>query len=397
MDAFIIDAIRTPRGRGKAGATLSELRAVDLLGGLFTEMAQRFDGLDSYADDTLIGCATQVGDQGANIGKAASLMAGWAHSAPAATLNRFCASGLSATAMMAERAAIHDVVTVAGGVEMMSRTPMLSDKGAMFMDPEIARKLGAMHPGVAADLVATQFGFSREDCDAYAALSQERAAAAQDAGRFRSIVPVRNAAGEVLLAQDETIRRGNTAEKMAALEPAFVKAGEGRDGDTVRALFPDLGPLTHVHHAGNSPAMADGAALVVLASEAAAKRHGLKPRARIISTAEANVAITQIGAVEATRKALARANMSADDMDLWEVRDSFAAVTLHYIQQMEAPMDKFNVNGSSIALGHPMGATGAVLVGSLLDELELRGLRRGVVAITGAAGVASAAVLELVD
>lgn len=397
MDAYIIDAIRTPRGRGKAGAALSELRAVDLLGGLFAEMSRRFDGLDGYCDDTLIGCATQVGDQGANVGKAASLMAGWSPTAPAATINRFCASGLSATALMAERAAVQDVVALAGGVEMMSRTPMLSDNGVMFADPEVSRKLGGMHPGVAADLVATQFGFTREECDAYAALSQDRAAAAQDAGRFRSIVPVRDASGEILLEQDETIRRGNTAEALGALDAAFVKAGEGRDGDTVRALFPDLGPLNHVHHAGNSPAMADGAALVLVASGAAAKRHGLTPRARIVSTAEANVSITQIGAVDATRKALERAGLTGDDIDLWEVRDSFAAVTLHYIREMAVPMEKFNVNGSSIALGHPMGATGAMLVGSLIDELELRGLRRGVVAITGAAGVASAALVERLD
>lgn len=396
MDAFVVDAIRTPRGRGKPGGALSNLRAAELLGGLFTEVARRFPGVDSYADDTMIGCATQVADQGANIGKTASLLAGWSVSAPAATMNRFCASGLSATSLMAERAAVQDAVTIAGGVEMMSRTPMLADKGAMFLDPQIAARLGALQPGVAADLVATQFGFSRAECDAYAVLSQERAAAAQDTGRFRSIVPVRDAAGALVLDRDETIRRTNTLESLAALQPAFTEAAAGRDGEILRGLFPDLPPLNAVHHAGNSPAMADGAALVVLASAAAARRHGLRPRARILATAEASVSITQIGAVDATRKALARAGLSAADVDLWEVRDSFAAVTLHYLRELAVPLERFNVNGSSIALGHPMGATGAMLVGTLLDEMELRGVDRGVVAITGAAGVASAAILERV-
>lgn len=394
MDAYVIDAIRTPRGRGRPDGSLSGLRAAELLAGLFTEAARRLPGLDDIAEDVLIGCATQVGDQGANIGKAAALLAGWPPRVPAATLNRFCASGLSATALMAGQAALQGAVTLAGGVEMMSRTPMMADKGVMFADPEIARRTGALHPGVASDLVATQFGISRADCDAYAALSQQRAAAAQDAGRFRSIIPVRDAAGAVVLDRDETIRRNVTPEGLAAIEPAFVKAGQGPDGETIRALYPGLGPLSHVHHAGNAPAMADGAALVVLSSRAAAALHGLKPRARILATAEASVAVTQIGAVEATRQALARAGLDARDIDLWEVRDSFAAVTLHYIRSLEVPLDRFNVNGSSIALGHPMGATGAMLLGTLLDELEARDQRLGVVAITGAAGVASAMIVE---
>ncbi|MCK0151338.1 acetyl-CoA C-acyltransferase [Marivita sp. S6314] len=398
MKPVIIDAIRTPRGRGTSkGGSLSEVRSADLLAGLFTEMSERHPNVETLVDDTVIGCVTQVGDQGSNIGKVASLRANWPASVPGATINRFCASGLSAVNAVAAQAQVHDSVVLGGGVEMMSRTAMFADNGVMFADKAFGRSIQSVHPVLGADLVASLHGISREDCDAYAALSQNRAEAARARGAFASIIPVRDADGTVLLDQDETIRSGVTAEKLASLPPVFRKVGTQEDVDDLLKVFPDLKEITHVHHAGNAPAMADGAALVLLAGEESAKRHGLTPRARILATAEANVAITQTGAVDASRRALQRAGLTAQDIELWEVRDSFAAVTLHYARAFDLDLDVFNVNGSSIALGHPMGATGAMLVGTLLDEMDARDLRYGLVAIAGAAGVASAAVIERIN
>ncbi len=278
---------------------------------------------------------------------------------------------------------------------MMSRVPMFSDNGAWRNDPEVAEATHFMSPGIGADLVATRHGFSREACDDYAALSQQRAADARQAGRFdSSMVPVRDMTGEIVLKQDETIRAGTTAAKLAIMKPAF--AAEGVAGGDTRLLrqFPELDAVRHVHHAGNSPCMADGAALVLVGSRNALRRHGLRPRARIVAVADACVSLVQTGAVEATQKALRRAGLTLDDIDLFEVRDSFAAVTLHYIVTLGIDIERFNVNGSSIALGHPMGATGAMLVGTALDELERIDGRYAVVAIPGAAGVAAAMVIE---
>ena len=392
---MIIDAVRTPRGKGKHGAgALSNIRAVDLLAGLCREMSTRFPGVEEMVDDAMFGCVSQVGDQGSNVGKVALMRAGWPATVPAATINRFCASGLSAVNAMAAQAQVTDSVTLAGGVEMMSRTPMFSDRGVMFADQEVADSVDSIHPGLGADLVATQHGISREDCDAYAAISQYRAETARSQCRFTSIVPVCDLDGNTILAQDETIRTGVTVEALGEMEPAFAELGATGGDEKLQRLFPELDQIDHVHHAGNAPAMADGAALVLLASPEAARRRGLRPRARILATAEANVAITQTGAVDATRKALQRAGLNAADIDLWEVRDSFAAVTLHYIRSLNVDLDCFNVNGSSIALGHPMGATGAMLVGSLLDEMEARDAQLGIAAIAGAAGVATATVIE---
>ena len=394
MKTAIIDAICTPRGKGKAGGALDGIRAADLLADLCRALSERQPGIEHHLDDTLFGCVTQVGDQGSNIGKVALMRAGWPATVPGATINRFCASGLSAVNIMAAQAEVADGITLGGGVEMMSRTPMFGDNGVMFSDKDVAKSVGAVHPGLGADLVATQHGISRADCDDYAALSQNRAEAARAEGKYRSIIPVRDAAGKIVLEHDETIRTGVTAKTLAALEPAFAKLGAGGGDARLLAIFPELSTIHHIHHAGNAPAMADGASLVLLATPQAAARRGLQPRGHIIGTAEANVAITQTGAVDATRKALARAGLTPADIDLWEVRDSFAAVTLHYVRALGIDLENFNVNGSSIALGHPMGATGAMLVGTLLDELEARNLRYGVVAIAGAAGVATATVIE---
>lgn len=395
MSALIVDAIRTPRGKGGAkGGALSQMRASDLLAGLFTEMASRHSGIEASVEDAIIGCATQVGDQGGNIAKTAAIRANWPATVSGLTVNRYCASGLSAVNLGAAQAHANEACYLAGGVEMMSRTPMFADKGALFADPEVAASAAFVHPILGADLVANLHDISRADCDAYAALSQQRAAAARETGAFKSIVPVRNASGEVLLEQDETIRAGVTAEGLGEIEPSFPKIGNPAELERLRKHYPDLGDFAHVHHAGNAPAMADGASLVLLANGDAAAKQALKPRARILATAEANVAITQTGAVDATLKALKRANLDIEDVDLWEARDSFAAVTLHYVRTLGLDLDRFNVNGSSIAMGHPLGATGAMLVSTLLDEMEARDLRLGVVAIAGAAGVASASVIE---
>ncbi|CAG9180956.1 acetyl-CoA C-acyltransferase [Cupriavidus pinatubonensis] len=395
MDAFIVDAVRSPRGQARATGALTGVKPVHLLAQMYEALAAR-TGIDTSAvEDAVIGCVSQSGEQGSNIGKIAALYAGWSPSMSAATINRFCSSGLSAVSLAALQAAAADGLAVGGGVEMMSRVPMFSDNGAWRNDPEIAEATHFMSPGIGADLVATRYGFSREACDDYAVLSQQRAAAARDAGRFAaSMVPVRDMAGDIVLKQDETIRAGATAAKLASMEPAF--AAEGEAGGDARLLrhFPELDAVRHVHHAGNSPCMADGAALVLLASGNALQRHGLRPRARIVAVADACVPFVQTGAVEATQKALQRAGLTLGDIDLFEVRDSFAAVTLHYIDTLGIDIGRFNVNGSSIALGHPMGATGAMLMGTALDELERVDGRYAVVAIPGAAGVAVAMVVE---
>lgn len=282
-----------------------------------------------------------------------------------------------------------------GGVEMMSRVPMFGDQPTYTIDKALAARIGFVPPPWSSDLVATREGTSREDCDRYAALSQSRALAARQWGLAPSMVPVTDADGRMLLDHDENIRAANTIEKLASLRTVYEPGANGLDAWGL-AREPGLGEIRHVHTAGNAPCMADGAAAVLLGTEAAARRHGLPMRARILAQAEACVALTQTGAVEATRKALARAGLGVADIDLWEVRDSFAAITLHYIKSLGIELERFNVNGSSIALGHPMGATGAMLVSCLLDEMERRGLRHGVAALPGAFSVATATVFERV-
>lgn len=397
MDTYIVDAVRTPRGQARAGGALHGIKPVHLLAQMYTALAQRTNVDSALVEDALIGCVSQVGDQGSNIGKIAALYADWSPSMSAATVNRFCSSGLSAVGLAALQAQSADGLAVGGGIEMMSRVPMFSDHGAWRDDAEIAAATHFMSPGVGADLVATLHGYTRQMCDEYAVLSQQRAADARRANRFvGSIIPVRDSAGTVVLEQDETIREGVTVERLAKLEPAFAAEGAaGADKELLR-LYPQLQHISHVHHAGNAPCMADGAAMVLLASGQALKRYGLRPRARIRSVAEACVALVQTGAVDATCKALDRAKLKLSDIDLFEVRDSFAAVTLHYINTLNVDLDRFNVNGSSIAMGHPMGATGAMLISTALDELERSGKHRALVAIPGAAGVATAMVIERV-
>lgn len=391
--SVVIEALRTPRGAAKETGALHSVTPMELLAGLLRELAQRTSVDTAEVADGVFGCVTQTGEQGGNIGKAACLLADWSPHLSAVTINRYCASGLSAVNWAAQQARDANGLAVAGGVEMMSRVPMFGDKVPYYADRAIGSRIGFVPPPWSSDLVATRHGFSREDCDAYAALSQARALAARTRGLARSMVPVLDAQGQLLLDHDENIRAGNTPDKLATLRPVYEAGANGLD-DWGLAREPGLGQIQHVHTAGNAPCMADGAAAVLVGTADAAARLGLPVRARILAHADACVPLTQTGAVDATQKALAKAGLSVADIDLWEVRDSFAAITLHYIRSLGIPLEKFNVNGSSIALGHPMGATGALLVSCLLDEMEARDLRYGVAALPGAFGVATATVFE---
>ncbi len=392
-DIHVIEAIRTPRGAAKETGSLHTVAPTELLAGILRALQQR-TGLETEAvGDAVFGCVTQTGEQGGNIGKSASLLAGWSPHMSAVTINRFCASGLSAVNFAALQARNSDMLAVGGGVEMMSRVPMFGDQPAYVSDKALASAVGFVPPPWSSDLVATRHGFSRTDCDTYAALSQSRALAARTAGAARSMVPVVDGQGQTLLDHDENVRANNTLEKLASLRTVYEDGANGLDAWGL-AREPGLGAIHHVHTAGNAPCMADGAAAVLLGTEATARRLGLPTRARILSFADACVPLTQTGAVDASRKALSKAGLSVADIDLWEVRDSFAAITLHYIRTLGIELEKFNVNGSSIALGHPMGATGAMLVSCLLDEMERRDLRYGLAALPGAFGVATATVFE---
>ena len=389
----VIEALRTPRGAAKETGALHSVTPMELLAGVLRDLAKRTGVDTNEVADGVFGCVTQTGEQGGNIGKSACLLADWSPHLSAVTINRYCASGLSAVNWAAQQARDANGLAVAGGVEMMSRVPMFGDKVPYYTDRTLGGRIGYVPPPWSSDLVATRHGFGREDCDGYAALSQARALAARNRGVARSMVPVLDAQGQVLLDQDENIRAANTLEKLATLRPVYEPGANGLD-DWGLAREPELGQIQHVHTAGNAPCMADGAAAVLIGTAEAAKRLGLPVRARILAHADACVPLTQTGAVDATYKALAKAGLSVADIDLWEVRDSFAAITLHYIRSLGIALEKFNVNGSSIALGHPMGATGAMLVSCLLDEMEARDLRYGVAALPGAFGVATATVFE---
>jgi acetyl-CoA C-acetyltransferase len=391
--SVVIEALRTPRGAAKETGALHSVTPMELLAGVLRDLAKRTGVDTNEVADGVFGCVTQTGEQGGNIGKSACLLADWSPHLSAVTINRYCASGLSAVNWASQQARDADGLAVAGGVEMMSRVPMFGDKVPYYADRAIGSRIGFVPPPWSSDLVATRHGVSRQDCDGYAALSQARALAARSRGLARSMVPVLDAQGQLLLDHDENIRAGNTLEKLATLRPVYEAGANGLD-DWGLAREPELGQIQHVHTAGNAPCMADGAAAVLIGTTEAAARLGLPVRARILAHADACVPLTQTGAVDATQKALAKAGLSVADIDLWEVRDSFAAITLHYIRSMGIPLEKFNVNGSSIALGHPMGATGAMLVSCLLDEMEARDLRYGVAALPGAFGVATATVFE---
>ena len=398
MSVYVVDAVRTPRGRGNDKGSLKTIQPVQLMAQALRALAARTQLDSANVVDTLIGCVTQTGEQGANIGKLAAIAAGWSDATSGMSVNRYCASGLAAVNYAALKAASEQGLAVGGGVEMMSRVPLGSDQGPLTHDFVFQRSAALIPIGIAADAVATQHGFGRIACDAYALASQQRAAAAQDAGRFRSVVPALTADGATLLAADETPRRSTTAASLANLSPAFAEMGRKYGIDALVCTRYGLKQIDHVHHAGNSPAMADGASAVLLASEAALKHYHLTPRARIVAMADMSIdrTIALTGAVDATRRLLARAGLTVKDIDLFEVNESFASLMLHYQQELAVPHEKLNVNGGAIALGHAMGSTGSALLGTVLDELELRQARRAVIAICGAAGLATATLIERV-
>ena len=397
-EALIFDAIRTPRGKGKADGRLHEVKPVDLLAGVLTEL-QRRNRFDTAAvDDVVMGVVSPVGEQGSVIAKVAALKAGWDFRASGVQINRFCASGLEAVNMAAQkvRSGWEDLV-VAGGVESMSRVPIGSDGGAWAQDPQTHSATLFVPQGIGADLIATLAGFSRDDVDAYALSSQQRAAQARAAGWFAaSVVPVRDALGQVILAEDEFIKPQTTLAGLAALKPAFQALGEMGFDDVALQRYPQVERIAHVHHAGNSSGIVDGAAAMLIGSETAGRSHGLKPRARIVATALSgdDPTIMLTGPMPAARKALAKAGLQIEQIDLFEVNEAFAAVPMRFMKEMGVPHEKVNVNGGAIALGHPLGATGAMILGTLLDELERRHLRRGLATLCVGGGMGIATIIE---
>ncbi|MFN4368386.1 acetyl-CoA C-acetyltransferase [Acinetobacter lwoffii] len=399
-EAYIIDAIRTPRGKGKKDGSLHQVKPISLLTGLLNELKDRH-GLDtSKVDDIVLGCVTPIGDQGADIAKTAAIAAGWDNDVAGVQINRFCASGLEAVNLAAQkvRSGWEDLV-VAGGVESMSRVPMGSDGGPWALDPETNMACDFIPQGIGADLIATIDGYSRAEVDQFAEQSQKKAAAAQANGYFNaSVIPVKDKAGVVILDKDEFIKPITTAEGLGKLNPSFATMGQMGFDAIALQKYPEVSAVNHVHHAGNSSGIVDGAAVVLIASEQAVKEQGLKPRAKVLATAlvGADPTIMLTGPAPAARKALAKAGLTIDDIDLFEVNEAFAAVVMRFINEMKVDPTKVNVNGGAIAMGHPLGATGAMILGTLLDELERQGKKRGLATLCVGGGMGIATIIELV-
>jgi len=399
-DAFIFDAIRTPRAKGKPSGGLYSVKPVTLLGDLLTTLQQRNNFDTAEVDDIVMGCVSPVGDQGACIAKTAALYAGWHEDVAGVQLNRFCASGLEAVNVAAQKVASgwEDLV-VAGGVESMSRVPMGSDGGAWAMDPETNLKTYFVPQGIGADLIATIDGYSREDVDAFALNSQQKAAAAIAAGYFdNSRIAVKDQNGLIVCDTDELVRAGASMEDMAKLRPAFRDMGAYGFDDSALARYPHIESIQHVHTAANSSGIVDGACTVLIGNEAAGQRYGMAPRARIVSTAlvgtDATIMLT--GPAPAARKALAKAGLKIDDIDLFEVNEAFAAVVMRFMNELEVDPAKVNVNGGSIAMGHPLGATGAMITGTLVDELHRQNKRYGLATLCVGGGMGIATIVERV-
>jgi acetyl-CoA C-acetyltransferase len=399
-EAFVYDAVRTPRGRGKDTGSLHGTKPVSLLVGLLDEVRKRNVSLDpANVEDVILGVVSPVGEQGADIARTAALAAGYETSGPGFQLNRFCASGLEAVNIAAAkvRSGWEDLV-LAGGVESMSRVPMGSDGGAWAQDPETAYETGFVPQGVGADLIATIEGFSREDVDTFAAESQLRAAKAIANGTFaNSVIPVVDINGQVVLDHDEFPRAGTTVETLAALKPSFAAVAEmGGFGAVALQKYHWVEKINHVHTPGNSSGIVDGASLMVIGSERAGTDNGLTPRARIVSVGvvgtEPTIMLT--GPAPSAQKALAKAGLTVDDIDLFEVNEAFAAVVMKFMKDLNVPHDKVNVNGGAIALGHPLGATGAMILGTVIDELERRDLRYGLATLCVGGGMGVATIVE---
>jgi acetyl-CoA C-acetyltransferase len=396
--ALIFDALRTPRGKGKADGALHSVKPVNLVAGLLRALQQRTALDTSQVDDVVLGCVTPIGDQGSDIAKTAAQVADWDVSVAGVQINRFCASGLEAVNLgaMKIRSGFEDLVVV-GGVESMSRVPMGSDGGAWALDPETNLHSHFTPQGVGADLIATLEGFSRQDVDAYALHSQQKAARARADGSFnKSLVPVQDQNGIILLDHDEFIRAESTLEGLGKLKPSFEMIGQMGFDATALRVYSHVERINHVHTPGNSSGIVDGAALMLIGSEAKGQALGLQPRARIVAAAVTSTdpTIMLTGPAPATRKALAKAGLRVEDIDLFEVNEAFASVVLKFIKDMAIDPDKVNVNGGSIAMGHPLGATGCAILGTLLDELETRRLRYGLATLCVGGGMGIATIIE---
>ncbi len=401
-EAFIYEAIRTPRGRGKANGSLHGVKPVSLVTGLLQELQTRHSGMDpALIDDVILGCVTPVGDQGADIAKTSAIAAGLPDTVAGTQVNRFCASALEAVNMASQKVrAGWDQLVVAGGIESMSRVPMGSDGGAWAMDPETAYDTYFVPQGISADLIATTEGFTRDDVDSYAVLSQERAAQAWSAGNFaKSVVPVKDINGVTILDHDEHMRPGTTMADLAKLKPSFAGIGEMGGFDAVALQkYHWVEKIDHVHTPGNSSGIVDGAALVLIGSEQAGRDAGMTPRGRVVATAVsgADPTIMLTGPTPATEKALRLAGLTPADIDVWELNEAFAAVVLKWAKDFDLPIENVNVNGGAIAMGHPLGATGAIIFGTVLDELERSGGRYGLVTLCIGGGMGLATIIERV-
>lgn len=399
-DTFIYDALRSPRGKGKADGSLHEVTALSLIAQMLQRVRDR-NGLDTtLVDDVVLGCVSPVGEQGADIARTAALAAGYAESVAGVQVNRFCGSGLEACNIAAAKVAFGEAdLTIGGGIESMSRVPMGSDGGALMSDPSIAFPIHFAPQGIGADLIATLDGYSRADVDGYAVESHRRAARAWDEGRFaRSVVPVGDSLGLALLDCDEMIRPDASVESLGALKPSFGALGQAGFDDVVIQRYPQIAQVTHVHHAGNSSGIVDGAAVVLIGNRDAGVAAGLAPRARFRASASigSEPSIMLTGPEFAARKALAKAGMTTADIDLWEINEAFASVAMRFRRSLDLNPETVNVNGGAIAMGHPLGATGAMILGTVLDELERTGKQTALITLCIGGGMANATIIERV-
>ncbi|WP_159819178.1 acetyl-CoA C-acetyltransferase [Colwellia sp. 20A7] len=398
--AYIYDAIRTPRSKGKIDGSLYEVKPIDLGAGLLKALQARHDLDTSYVDDVVMGCVSPVGEQGSDVAKMIVQNAGWDESVPAVQLDRYCASGLEAVNIAAQKIASgwEDLV-VAGGIESMSRVPMGSSGGAMVGDPEFQLDQGFVPQGIGADTIASLDGYSREEVDAFALESQRRAAFARDNGYFdKSVVPVKDRNGIIILAKDDFIKPHSTMEGLGNLKPSFQKMGPFGFNDIMLKKYNTLEKITHVHTPGNSSGIVDGSSAVLIGSEKAGKDLGLTPRGRVVATAVLSTCPTIMlaGPGPSAKKALAKAGLKVSDIDLWEINEAFASVAMRYMKDLDISHEITNVNGGSIAMGHPLGATGGMLVGIMLDELERRGLRRAMLSLCVGGGMGISTIIEVV-
>jgi len=400
-DAYIYDAVRSPRGKGRKDGALHEVTPVRLASAALAAIRDRNELDTAHVDDVILGCVEPAAEQGADIARLAVIMADYDESVSGMQINRFCSSGLDAVNMAAGQVMSgQSDLTIGGGIESMSRVPMMTSGGAWYADPQAAFKTYFVPQGVSADLLATREGISRDDVDAYAVESQRRAAEAWKDGRFAaSVIPIKDQNGLLILDRDEHMRPETTMQSLAALEPSFAGQGESFGFDSVAIQrYPDVERIDHVHHAGNSSGIVDGAAAVLVGSKEIGDKLGLKPRARIRNFASigSEPSIMLTGPVGVTEKVLERAGMKVGDIDLYELNEAFASVVLYYMAELGIPHDKINVNGGAIAMGHPLGATGAMILGTLLDELERRDLETGLATLCVGLGMGAATIIERV-